>query len=62
MLELVNKKGAVTVKKAIMSGVANAREKYGVDKDALVISKISVDEARILKEQDLNQEVGSQNR
>jgi len=49
MLELVNKKGAATVKKAIMSGVANAREKYGVDKDVLVISKISVDEARILK-------------
>jgi len=49
ILTLVTKKGAVTVKKAVMSGIANAREKYGVDKDALIISKISVDEARTLK-------------
>jgi len=37
------------VKKAIMSGIANAREKYGVDKESLVISKITIDEARTLK-------------
>lgn len=49
MLTLVTKKGALTVKKAVMSGIANAREKYGVDKDVLIISKISVDEARTLK-------------
>jgi len=49
MLALVPKKGALIIKKAILSGIANGREKYGVDKDALVISKITVDEARILK-------------
>ena len=49
MLAILNKKGAPIVKKAIMSGVANAREKFGVDKESLVISKITVDEARTLK-------------
>lgn len=49
ILELLNKKGTLFVKKAILSGVANARELYGVDKDVLVISHISVDEAQTLK-------------
>lgn len=49
ILEMLNKKGTVTVKKAILSGVANARELYSVDKDSLEISKISVNEARTLK-------------
>jgi large subunit ribosomal protein L22 len=49
ILQLVNKKGAETVKKAILSGVANARELYSVDKDSLEISKITVDEGRTLK-------------
>ena len=49
ILQLINKKGTNTVKKAILSGVANARELYSVDQESLVISKISVDEARTLK-------------
>jgi large subunit ribosomal protein L22 len=49
ILELINKKGTRTVKKALLSGVANARELYSVDKESLEISKITVDEARTLK-------------
>ena len=49
ILELINKKGTKTVKKAILSGVANARDLYSVDKDSLKISAITVDEARTLK-------------
>jgi large subunit ribosomal protein L22 len=49
ILEFTNKKGAQFVKKAINSGVANAREKYGVDKKELKIKSISVDEAPTYK-------------
>ncbi len=49
ILSLMLKKGNESVKKAILSGIANAREAYGVDKDELVISEITVDEARTLK-------------
>lgn len=49
VLQLINKKGTKTVKKAILSGVANARELYSVDQDSLEINKISVDEGRTLK-------------
>ena len=49
ILQLINKKGTNTVKKAILSGVANARELYSVDQESLIVSKISVDEARTLK-------------
>jgi large subunit ribosomal protein L22 len=49
ILMLINKKGTKTVRKAILSGIANARELYGVSKEDLEISKISVDEARTLK-------------
>ena len=49
MLKLVNKKGSITVQKAILSGVANAREQYGVDKEDLVISRIEVGEGKTLK-------------
>jgi len=49
ILMLINKKGTKTVRKAVLSGVANARELYGVSKEDLEISKISVDEARTLK-------------
>ncbi len=49
ILELVNKKGASTVKKAILSATASARDIHGVDKDSLVIKSITVDDARILK-------------
>ncbi len=49
ILEFTNKKGADFVKKAINSGVANARELHGVDKGDLKIKSISVDEAPTFK-------------
>lgn len=49
ILQLTTKKGTETVSKAILSGVANARDLYGVDKADLEISHISVDEAPVLK-------------
>ncbi len=49
ILEFTNKKGAHFVKKAINSGVANAREQYGVDQRDLKIKKILVDEAPTYK-------------
>jgi large subunit ribosomal protein L22 len=49
ILEFTNKKGANFVKKAINSGVANAREQYGVGEDELEIKKILVDEAPTYK-------------
>ena len=48
-LQLVNRKGSDTVIKAINSGVANARDIYSVDKEDLIVKKISVDGAKILK-------------
>ena len=49
ILTIINNKGNNTIKKAILSGIANAREVHGVDKESLVISHISVDGARTLK-------------
>jgi large subunit ribosomal protein L22 len=49
LLEFTNKKGAQFVRKALNSGIANAREKYGVDKKDLKIKSISVDEAPTYK-------------
>ena len=49
ILEFTNKKGALFVKKAILSGIANAGEKYGVDKTELRIKSIAVDEAPTFK-------------
>lgn len=49
ILELLNKKGVVSVRKAILSGVANARDLYSADKEDLKIKHISVDEAPTLK-------------
>jgi large subunit ribosomal protein L22 len=49
ILEFANKKGAGYITKAINSGIANAREKYGVDKNELKIKKILVDEAPTYK-------------
>lgn len=43
-LEFLNKKGALFVKKAILSGVANASDLYQANKEALVVSTIFVDE------------------
>ena len=49
ILSLIQRKGKDTVSKAILSGVANARELHGVDKENLEISNIEVGEARTLK-------------
>jgi large subunit ribosomal protein L22 len=49
ILNFANKKGCLFVKKAILSGIANASDKYGVDKGDLKIKSISVDEAPTFK-------------
>ena len=49
ILALVQRKGVKTIKKAIMSGVANAREMHGVGKEDLMINKIMINEAPTLK-------------
>lgn len=49
ILEFTNKKGTDFVKKAINSGIANAREKYGVDAVDLRVKTILVDEAPTYK-------------
>lgn len=49
ILMVLNKKGCDIVKKALLSGIASARELHSVDKDELIVSKISVDESRTLK-------------
>ena len=49
ILMVLNKKGSDIIKKAVNSGIANASEAYNVDKEKLVVSKISVDESRTLK-------------
>jgi len=49
ILQFTNKKGSIFLKKAVLSGVACANEKYGVDKDGLKISHISIDEAPTYK-------------
>jgi large subunit ribosomal protein L22 len=49
ILNLTGKKGTETIKKAILSGIANAREVHGVDKSELDIAHISVDVAPTLK-------------
>jgi large subunit ribosomal protein L22 len=45
ILEFTNKKGAKLLKKAINSGIANAKEQYGAEKSDLKIKKILIDEA-----------------
>lgn len=49
ILDLVNKKGVVPVRKAILSAVASARDIHSVDKDSLKIKSITVDGAKGLK-------------
>ncbi|PKN02557.1 50S ribosomal protein L22 [Candidatus Dojkabacteria bacterium HGW-Dojkabacteria-1] len=49
ILQLTNRKGTKTLQGAILSGVANARDLFSVDKGELVISHISVDGAPSLK-------------
>ena len=48
-LEFVNRKGSDTVKKALLSGVSNAVNKYEADKKDLIVSHISVDGAKVYK-------------
>ncbi len=49
MLQLLKKKGSLYVKKALLSGVANGRDLFNVDKGDLVVKSITVDEAPTLK-------------
>jgi large subunit ribosomal protein L22 len=48
-VEFLNRKGAITVKKALLSAIDSAVNKYGVDKKDLMVSHISVDGARVLR-------------
>ena len=48
-MEFLNRKGALTVKKALLSGIESAVSRYGADKDKIVVSKITVDGAKVLK-------------
>ncbi len=48
-VEFLNRKGVIAVKKALLSGIDSAVNKYGADKKDLVVKSISVDEARMLK-------------
>jgi large subunit ribosomal protein L22 len=49
ILRLTNRKGTETLKKALLSGIANARDLFGVDKSELEVSHLSVDGAPSLK-------------
>lgn len=49
ILSVTNKKGSSFVKKALLSGIANARDLFTVDKEQLIISHISVDGAPVYK-------------
>lgn len=49
ILMVLNKKGSDIVRKALMSGIANAKEIHSVEQESLIVSKISVDESRTLK-------------
>ena len=46
ILSLTNKKAALDIRKALVSGVANAKNVHGAEKETLVISKLSIDEGR----------------
>ncbi len=49
ILQFTNRKGTKVLKDALLSGIANARELFGVDKSELKISHLSVDGAPTLK-------------
>ncbi len=49
ILQFTNKKGTIFLKKAVNSGIASANEKFGADKESLVVSHISVDAAPTFK-------------
>jgi len=48
-LELLNKKGAKLVKKALKSAIANAKLLDGIEAEELIVEKILVNEARGFK-------------
>ncbi|NMC09010.1 50S ribosomal protein L22 [Candidatus Microgenomates bacterium] len=54
LVELVNKKGSLFVKKALLSGIANARDLFSVDKEDLIVKSIFVDGASTLKRTKFN--------
>jgi large subunit ribosomal protein L22 len=45
MLNFVNKRAALPVRKLLASAVANAEENFGVSRDDLYVAKITADEA-----------------
>jgi large subunit ribosomal protein L22 len=45
ILRLVNKRGALPVRKLVASAVSNAEENFGVSRDNLIVAKIFADEA-----------------
>lgn len=49
ILQFTNKKGSIFLRKALVSGIAAANEKYDAKQDALKISHISIDGAPIYK-------------
>ena len=49
ILSILNKKGASIMRKAILSGVGNARDLHGAEAASLEITKLTVDGAKILK-------------
>jgi len=49
ILDNLNKKGALEMKKIINSAVANAKENFGKTGDDLFIKTLTVDEGRVLK-------------
>ncbi len=49
ILQFTNRKGTKVLKDALLSGIANAREQFSVDKGQLKISHLSVDGAPSLK-------------
>jgi large subunit ribosomal protein L22 len=49
MLQLTNRKGTGSIKSALLSGIANARDLFGVDKSELKITHLSIDGAPSLK-------------
>lgn len=46
-LTFLNKKSAVHIKKALLSGVASAKEILGVDEENMKIAKLTIDAAKV---------------
>ena len=48
-MKFLNRKGTIAIKKALESGIANAQNRYGIEKEDLIVSHISVDGAKFIK-------------